>query len=718
MSENGSSPPQRPAGKVNNGPYKRGYIACVRCRSRKVRCVIDSEPPCAKCRREHRQCVFKTERKSHRHREPPRWATQDHDQPSSCPAIPHDLASLSNRSRATGSSSTGMKSTSPGASLMERAMVNIAPQPVPSAPSLSDNGISQCEEAHKRNPPVNNGIDNEPFIASQATHGALVQVSSVKKETLDVWNSYSLVRQRWFTAQEAVTYLDLFFNHVSPLSPVLVSEYRDPSTHRRLISQEPILCCTMLMIASRYFMIPGSGGQVRSHFIHQRLWQRCIRLLEQISFGKDADLSTADSVLGIIESCLLISDWHPRSAHFPADHDELDGDPYPKIETNTTSTSEDSNNHLLHWFKDVIEPLAYKVGLFSQDPVNPFPTARDQARCIRTGKLLYVYVTNLSIRLGCPSPMPQSNPLIASISAASNPLQEQWERFIKSWLDLVRLIKTASAMFFESTEQTRRHLLNGHYVIFLQHFTPSLIRWRNDMEACSHECSTDSELELPPSLRDLLLIEYNNLRVYTHALAMQAIVERALSQGIHELEQSQVEVKATCFTNADYEFLNVVIAGSSEIMELTTNMAESGNLPYIPVRQSLCIISAAIFLIKAMSIGSWRVDIRRESPIDEMDFSSRFANLMEKRIAAFRASVLPPLEDARCGALGSARNDVAPHPAQEISSHPAQTEIDHFSVFAAESLFDPTVAPFGASGTYISSLERDSLDFLWNLPQV
>ncbi|KAL3490692.1 hypothetical protein BJX62DRAFT_237809 [Aspergillus germanicus] len=174
------------------------------------------------------------------------------------------------------------------------------------------------------------------------------------------------------------------------------------------------------------------------------------------------------------------------------------------METSSASTGEDSNNHLLHWFKNVIEPskisdhmswmllgtatiLAYKVGLFSQDPVNPFPAARDQARCIRTGKLLYVYVTNLSVRLGCPSPMPQSNPLIASISAASNPLQEQWERFIKSWLDLVRLIKTASAMFFESTEQTRRQLLNGHYVIFLQHFTPSPIRWRNDMEACTHE---------------------------------------------------------------------------------------------------------------------------------------------------------------------------------------------------------------------------------------
>jgi hypothetical protein len=108
----------------------------------------------------------------------------------------------------------------------------------------------------------------------------------------------------------------------------------------------------------------------------------------------------------------------------------------------------------------------------------------------------------------------------------------------------------------------------------------------------------------------------------------------------------------------------------------------------------------------------------RESPIDEMDLSSRFANLiMEKRIAAFRASVLPPLEEARCGALGSARNDVAPRPAEEISSYLAQTEMDPISVFAMDTLFDPTVAPFGASGTYISSLERDSLDFLWNLPQ-
>ncbi|KAL2843013.1 hypothetical protein BJX68DRAFT_157617 [Aspergillus pseudodeflectus] len=112
-------------------------------------------------------------------------------------------------------------------------------------------------------------------------------------------------------------------------------------------------------------------------------------------------------------------------------------------------------------------------------------------------------------------------------------------------------------------------------------------------------------------------------------------------------------------------------------------------------------------ILATLPEGLHRVTSKSEvTGIDEMDFSSRLANLMAKRIAAFQASVLPPLEDARWGAMGSARNDVALRPTEELSSHPAQKEMEKFSAFAMDSLFDPTVAPFGASGTYISSGAR------------
>jgi Zn(2)-Cys(6) binuclear cluster domain-containing protein len=55
---------------------KRGYVACDSCRSRKVRCIIEGEPPCVKCDREHRVCKFDRRPKTTKHRDPPRWASR------------------------------------------------------------------------------------------------------------------------------------------------------------------------------------------------------------------------------------------------------------------------------------------------------------------------------------------------------------------------------------------------------------------------------------------------------------------------------------------------------------------------------------------------------------------------------------------------------------------------------------------------------------------
>lgn len=44
-------------------PFKRNYVACLNCRTRKVKCDLGSvetphDPPCARCKRERKECVF------------------------------------------------------------------------------------------------------------------------------------------------------------------------------------------------------------------------------------------------------------------------------------------------------------------------------------------------------------------------------------------------------------------------------------------------------------------------------------------------------------------------------------------------------------------------------------------------------------------------------------------------------------------------------------
>ncbi|KAF4425004.1 hypothetical protein CFRS1_v013883 [Colletotrichum fructicola] len=80
-----------------------------------------------------------------------------------------------------------------------------------------------------------------PSVAAKANE---LPVPSSK--TLRMWNAFRFTKMGWFSSEEAVTYMDLFFKHLAPLS--LVSRNFNPShdAHFNLITQEPLLCCNQL----------------------------------------------------------------------------------------------------------------------------------------------------------------------------------------------------------------------------------------------------------------------------------------------------------------------------------------------------------------------------------------------------------------------------------------------------------------------------------------
>jgi hypothetical protein len=217
---------------------------------------------------------------------------------------------------------------------------------------------------------------------------------------------------------------------------------------------------------------------------------------------------------------------------------------------------------------------------------------------------------------------------------------------------------------------------------------------------------------------------------------------------MHSTEHIQTNITSTCFSSSDHAFFQEVVSGASEILKTATKMALSGNLQYMPVRQSLCFISATIFLLKAVSIGSGSFEVQspldvlddcimalRSSPIDDMDFSSRFASLIEKRVANFRASLTVMRNDnhiegsQNCDGGPTTHDDIlSPWQASRYLGAVAPQMGDHattenFNKTSPEAAdwwarpFDRSIAPFSSSGSHMSSgLELDSLDFLWNLP--
>lgn len=212
-------------------PFKRGYVACIGCRSRKVKCALGSKPPCAKCRREHRECLFQPSRRSVKRREAPKWTSQQ-SQVHSNPARPEQSVNESRSGRQSptpgvespresleGFNSGNNPTSRNDHSITDRVISTVLTRPSETLDVLFDaaqlrlpaegttvSHIGTGSPHADSGPNVNNGT------ASTYAGPGLVSVNELSRpaeEVLDLWDKCRFVRQGWFTAQEAVTYLDL-----------------------------------------------------------------------------------------------------------------------------------------------------------------------------------------------------------------------------------------------------------------------------------------------------------------------------------------------------------------------------------------------------------------------------------------------------------------------------------------------------------------------------
>lgn len=295
---------------------------------------------------------------------------------------------------------------------------------------------------------------------------------------------------------------------MSPLSPILTDFYADHENHYRLLTDDPVLCSTILMISSRYHVLPGAGGLSRNFFIHHRLWQHCQQLVMRLTFGQDKSTSTKIRGIGTIESLLMISEWHPRSLHFPPEMDGWDCDlMVENPENQSRADSDDTSTN--RWLEDMIEPakrsdqmswmllgsalsLAHNLGVFetedkelndsSRASEDPVMSSQTQLRRQRIQRLLYVYINQLSWRIGCISLMPQSlNRAIlrGQTTGGRSRTGDGWITFMDAWMDLTKLAKSVTDTFFPSVSFARQQLNSGRYVDLLDHFRPLLTHWKD-----------------------------------------------------------------------------------------------------------------------------------------------------------------------------------------------------------------------------------------------
>ena len=548
-----------------------------------------------------------------------------------------------------------------------------------------------------------------------------------------------------------------FFKNMSCLSPILTDFYSNHRNHYWLITREPVLCCTILMISSRYHILPGAGGESRNFFIHHRLWQHCQQLTMRLIFGQEKSTKSKIRSLGTVEALLLTAEWHPRSLHFPPETDGWDDDlistvPKPSEYSDSNATSAN------RWLEDMIEPsrrsdqmswmllgcalsLAHELGIFETEDSESTGEEQEWREQItlrrqRVQRLLYVYINQLAWRIGCMSPIPQSlnhAVLGGRKPRGLSPPGSTWLTFMDSWIELTKLAQSVTDMFFPSAKFARQQLHSGRYVGLLEHFRPLLNQWKDKY--------------LQPHVLDKaffndLFIEYHFVRVYTHSVGMQAVVERAVADSD---PNSFDDVRPMTIDPTDYEYIQEVIDGCCQILQKVTHLAEVGALRFSPVRIVLRITSASIFLMKALSLGTRQATLQeslavleksisalKSNALDDVHLSTRYATLLDMHVSRLRRNLLASSKNIKTSHGTTQRSSMGPPPwpengdrstqintpvSQDLSDLGLMPSLQDMADDWLSLPFDPSMAPFGMSnGGQFPMCEGGALDFIWNLP--
>lgn len=242
-----SSPTVPPKSSRRSQPLNRTYVACIPCRNRKVKCVIDSEPPCAKCEREHRKCCFDVHEKSKKHREAPKWANRHSalSPPTSTSATERPPGSQQQPLPSFVSPSSCIETPSVTSddetSATVQARYTADPEAtselarddssnIQTAPSTARQGLTHTVVSSTVTGPgdaldilfdaasaiytdsaqgPSRLLSDHRLKLASVTVSMVTQLSSPQDDILDIWDKCRFVRQGWFTAQEAITYVDL-----------------------------------------------------------------------------------------------------------------------------------------------------------------------------------------------------------------------------------------------------------------------------------------------------------------------------------------------------------------------------------------------------------------------------------------------------------------------------------------------------------------------------
>ncbi|KAL2865138.1 putative C6 transcription factor [Aspergillus lucknowensis] len=526
-------------------------------------------------------------------------------------------------------------------------------------------------------------------------------------DAVKAWSRLRFVRAGWLSVEESMAYVAYYYEHLAPLSPIVIPDFSHPSTHRSLLTDEPVLAVTILTAASRHMKPDGDGAYSRAFYIHDRLWSYLRGMIERLFWGQEKfgengigvnkprsfDLAPAAAKishkgnlrsLGTIEALLILTDWHPRNLHFPPGDDEnalldLDAHSLGRYDGHPENDGESNGNRgpsgapegrvafqtwlepawrsdRMSWMLlSTAQALAFELGVFDQkNDAKAFESPAEQTRKRRLRRLILVYITQSSGRLGIPSmlPLPQWADHIQPTPVTGSK-DNEIDKMHDCWLGISKIMYQSNQLLFASNEQTSELIRSGRYREQIDRFQPFLREWRQNIDST----------ELHPAMRHILMIEYEYTRLYVNSLALQAVVDRWTTMS-HEAAQAQGKPGPASGSGSFHvlmelyrvnePFIQEVVDASRKILTtVLEGLVPGDHLKHAPVRTCFRILSGMIFILKTFTLGAKEDDVRvsldlqdrtvealRTCVVDDIHLNHAIARLLELLTSNIRTRFL------------------------------------------------------------------------------
>lgn len=485
--------------------------------------------------------------------------------------------------------------------------------------------------------------------------------------------------------------------------------------------------------------------------------------------------------LGTVESLMILTEWHPRSLHFPP-ADATDELMLPSYNGHDAYSTDDEGGHrppaglggrrVESWLEPAWRSdrmcwmllsnamgLSYELGVFddiedstlSCDISRPeYQDEEYRLRAARIKRLLLIYVTQLSGRLGWTNMVPENlrnnagftvprrrrmsmdgrTPDTSTTSSAPFtyiPNLELDDTIIHCCAGISNAMRIGNEKLFKSRSHTSRIIQDGTYLDLLKDFQPMLRNWKKEFD----------RYDLPMYIRHILQIEYEYVRIYINSLSLQSVVERCNAKSGGLLTTSRPAgasgpaetlvmspetqnyyskmplTKLGGFGAADQLYVKEVIEGSRSLMRIVVDgLLPNGYLKHAPVRTYFHIVSGAMFLLKTFALGATRhdvelsiglidaaVDALRTCVVDDVHLGTRFADLLMSLTSRLRSRFISAPQGVPVGGesrqpSGMNSPDLRRQKLEPRDIHEWNAQTPQYANGASTGMHDMTCAPF------------------------